>query len=92
VVTICAITLAGLILASPLGKRVAALLALPAYYLIVEVLVPASLISSPYEFTSGWVGSLRITLSLLPLAVLVCLALRAAVRAVRHVPASGQPS
>jgi hypothetical protein len=84
--------LAGLTLASPLGKRAATLLALPAYYLIVYILTPPPMIGRPYVSAPGSAGPLRITLSLLPLAVLLCVAFRAALRAVRHIPASGQQS
>jgi len=78
VITVCAMPLAGLTLASPLGKRVATLLALPAYYLIVYILTPPPMIGGPYVSTPGSAGPLRITLSLLPLAVLLCVAFRAA--------------
>ncbi len=53
----CAVTLSGMALASPLGKRVAALLALPVYYLIVELLVPPSMTGGPYERHIGVGGA-----------------------------------
>ena len=74
-------------LASPPGKRVAALLALPVYYLIVELLVPPSMTGGPYNATSGWEGPLRITLTILPFAVLLCVIFAAALRAAPHAPA-----
>jgi hypothetical protein len=89
-VTACGATLAGMLLASALSKRVATLLALPAYYLIVELVVPPSSIGGPYEFTSGWVGPLRITLTVLPFAVLLCVALVATLRSARHAEAGSR--
>ena len=83
-ITACAVTLSGMALASPLGKRVAVLLALPVYYLIVELLVPPSMTGGPYNHTSGWEGPLRITLTILPLAVLLCVILTAVLGAVPH--------
>ena len=46
------------------------------------------MIGGPYEFTSGWVGPLRITVTILPFAVLACVALAVALR--QHAPADGQ--
>jgi hypothetical protein len=69
---------------------VAALLTLPAYYLIVELLVPPSMTGGPYNATSGWEGPLRITLTILPFAVLLCVTLTAALRAVPHARAGSQ--
>jgi len=54
VITACAVVLAGMTLASPLARRVAALLALPVYYPAATLLVPPSMIGGPYEVTSGW--------------------------------------
>ena len=65
----------GLALAIPLG-------------LIMGFLVPPSMIGGPYEFTSGRVGPLRITVTILPFAVLACVALAVALR--QHAPADGQ--
>src|ERR1039458_2716895 len=42
------------------------------------------MIGGPYEFTSGWVGPLRITVTILPSAVLACVALAVALR--QHAP------
>jgi hypothetical protein len=89
-VTACVVTLGGTALASQLGKRVAALLALPVYYLVVELLVPPSMTGGPYDATSGWEGPLRLTLTALPFAVLACVALAAALRSGRRVPAGGR--
>jgi hypothetical protein len=86
VIAACAVTLAGMTLASPLAKRVAAFLALPVYYLIATFLVPASMIGGPYEVTSGWEGPLRVTVTCAPFAVLFCVALVVALRTVRHTP------
>jgi hypothetical protein len=61
VITVCAVTLAEMTLASPLARRVAAFLAFPVYYLIATLLVPPSMIGGPYEVTSGWEGPLRVT-------------------------------
>ena len=91
-ITACGATLAGMMLATALSKRVATLLALPVYYLIVEFAVPPSSIGGAYESTSGWVGPLRITLTVLPLAVLLGVALVAALRLARHTrPAAAKP-
>jgi hypothetical protein len=86
VITACAVTLAGMTLASPLARRVAACLALPVYYLIATFLVPPSMIGGPYEVTSGWEGPLRVTVTCAPFAVLLCVALVVALRTVRHTP------
>ena len=67
-------------LASPRAKRVARLLALPAYYLAVESLVPPSLSGLSHGGAPGWPGLLQIALILLPLVVLLWLALRTALR------------
>ena len=82
----CAIALSGMAVASPLAQRAGVLLALPVYYLVVELLVPPSVTGGPYEVTSGWEGPLRVTLTVLPFAVLACAALAAALRAARHAP------
>jgi hypothetical protein len=89
-ITACGVTVAGMVLASPLSKRVVTLLALPVYYLIMEFLVPPSMTGGPYESTSGWVGPLRITVTILPFAILACVMLAAALRGIRHTPAHGQ--
>jgi hypothetical protein len=89
-ITACGVTVAGMVLASPLSKRVVTLLALPVYYLIMELLVPPSMTGGPYESTSGWVGPWRITVTILPFAMLACVALAATLHAIRRTPAHGQ--
>jgi hypothetical protein len=86
VTTACAVILAGMTLASPVARRVAAFLALPVYYLIATLLVPPSMIGGRYEVTSGWDGPLRVTVTCAPFAVLLCVALVVALRTVRHTP------
>jgi hypothetical protein len=86
VITACAVTLAGMTLASPLAKRVAVFLALPVYYLIATFLVPPSMTGGAYESESGWEGPLRVAVTCAPFAVLLCVALVVALRTVRHTP------
>jgi hypothetical protein len=86
VITACAVTLAGMALASPLARRVAAFLAIPVYYLIVQFLVPPSVTGGPYEAISGWEGPLRVMLTCAPFAVLLGVALAVAMRTIRHTP------
>ena len=90
VTTACVVTLAGMTLASPLARRVAACLAIPAYYLVATLLVPPSLIGGPYEVTSGWEGPLRVTVTCAPFAVLLGVAFVVALRTVRHAPAGSR--
>ena len=52
--------------------------------------MPPSMTGGPYDATSGWEGPLRVTVTCLPFAVLLCVALVAALRAVRHAPAGGR--
>ena len=80
----CAMTLSGMAVASALSQRAGVLLALPVYYLVVELLVPPSVTGGRYQVTSGWEGPLRVTMTVLPFAVLACVALTAALRAARH--------
>ena len=87
VITACVLTLAGMTLASPLARREAAFLAVPVYYLIAAFLVPPSMIGGPYEVTSGWEGPLRVTVTCVPFAVLLCVAFVVVLRTVRHAPA-----
>jgi hypothetical protein len=92
VIAACAVTLAGMTLASPLARRVAVFLALPVYYLIATFVVPPSEIGGPYESVSGWEGPLRVTVTCAPFAVLFCVALVVALRTVRHSPSiAGKP-
>jgi len=90
VITACTVTLAGMTLAPPLARRVAAFLALPVYYLIASFLVPPSMIGSRYEVTSGWEGPLRVTVTCAPFAVLLCVALVAVLRTARRAPADSR--
>jgi hypothetical protein len=56
----------------------------------MEFLVPPSMTGGPYESTSGWVGPLRIRVTILPFAMLACVVLAAALRGIRPTPAGGQ--
>ena len=90
-VTIVALTLAGMALVSRLSRRIMVLLSFPLYYLVLGFAVLPSVVQSAYSAESGWSGPLRITLTFLPLGALLVLALAAAARTVRHtVPAGGQ--
>jgi hypothetical protein len=86
VITACVVALAGMTLASPLARRVAAFLALPAYYLIATFLVPPSITGGPYVSMSGWEGPLRVTVTCAPFAVLLCVAVVVGLRTVRRTP------
>lgn len=91
VVTIVALTLAGMTLASRLSRRIMVLLSFPLYYLVLGFAVLPSIVLSVGSAESGWFGPLRITLTFLPLGALLVLALAAAARTVRHtVPAHGR--
>jgi hypothetical protein len=87
-ITLVTITLAGMALATPLSRRVATVLSIPAYYLVVGYLVFPT-ISGPGN-ASGWEGPERITLTVLPFAVLIGVALAAALRSARHESAGGR--
>jgi hypothetical protein len=89
VITLVAITLAGMAVATPLSRRVALALAIPAYYLVVRILVLPSM-SGPPSNEEGWEGPLRVSLTILPFAVLLCMALVMARRTVRHTPVDGR--
>jgi hypothetical protein len=91
VVTIVALTLAGMALASRLSRRIMVLLSFPLYYLVLGFAVLPSVVQSAYSAESGWSGPLRITLTFLPIGALLLLVLAAAARTVRHtVAADGQ--
>jgi hypothetical protein len=90
VIVLAAITLAGMAVATPLSRRVALALSIPAYYLVVGHLVPPSFSGSFGVSEAGWEGSLRVSLTVLPFAVLLCVALVVARRTVRRVPADGR--
>jgi hypothetical protein len=89
VITLAAITLAGMAVATPLSRRVALALSLPVYYLVVGYLVPPSFSGSPGVNEAGWEGPLRISLTVLPLAVLLCVALMVTRRTVRRASVDG---
>ena len=89
-VTVVAITLAGMMVATPLSRRVALALSIPAYYLVVGYLVPPSFSGSLGYSEAGWEGPLRVSLTVLPFAVLLCVALVVARRTARHTPAGGR--
>jgi hypothetical protein len=84
------VVLTGMILTSPLIRRLAILLSVPAYYVTVGFLVPPLIDTGLGVSTSVWDGPLRITLSCLPVAVAVCVLLPAAVRSARHTPAGSR--
>ena len=88
VITLVAITLAGMMVATPLSRRVALALSIPAYYLVVQHLVLPSISGPGNEM--GWEGPLRVSLAVLPFAVLLCVALVAARRTGRHTPAGSR--
>lgn len=75
-------------MATPLSRRVALVLSIPAYYLVAAQLVLPS-ISGP-DNQSGWLGPLRVTVTVLPFAALLCVALVAARRAARRAAAGGR--
>jgi hypothetical protein len=78
VITVIAVSMAGMMAASPLSRRIMILLSALAYYFIVGLVVMPSMVGGPYEVASGWVGPLRITLTCLPLATAIaCLAIMA---------------
>ena len=90
IVSLVAITLAGMMVATPLSRRVALALSIPAYYLVVGYLVPPSFSGSLGVSEAGWEGPLRVSLTVLPFAVLLCVALVVARRTVRRAPADGR--
>ncbi len=87
VVTVVTSTLAAMTVATPLSRRAALVLSIPAYYLVAGQLVLPS-ISGP-DNESGWLGPLRVTVTVLPFAVLLCVALVARVAA-RRAAAGGR--
>ena len=90
-ITVIAVSMGGMAAASPLSRRVMVLLSALAYYFIVGLVVLPSMVGGPYEYTSGWVGPLRITLTCLPLAAaIVCLAIMALRSAHQTSPGDGQ--
>jgi hypothetical protein len=85
VVTLVALTLGGMALASRLSRRIMVLLSFPLYYLALGYAVLPSVVYSLGSEESGWFGPLRMTLTFLPITALLVLALAAAARAVRHI-------
>jgi hypothetical protein len=83
VITLAVITVAAMVLASPLSRRIIALLLIPLYYWVTGFVVPLSLVSQPGIEMSGWDGPLRLTLTTLPVIALLCVA-AAALRRSAH--------
>jgi hypothetical protein len=89
-ITVIAVSVAGMMAASPLSRRIAAVLSVPAYYCIVGLLVMPSMIGNAFGEVSGWEGPLRITLTFLPLAAIIFVAIVVVLRSSQHtVPAGG---
>jgi hypothetical protein len=90
-ITVIAVSMGGMVATSPLSRRVMVLLSALAYYLIVGLIVMPSMVGGPFEYTSGWVGPLRVTLTCLPLAAaIVCLAIMAFRSAQQTSPGDGR--
>ena len=66
------------------------LLSVFAYYVVVGLLVPPLLATGGGGTVVSWDGTLRITLSLLPFAVILGVLLAAALRSGRRPPAGGR--
>jgi hypothetical protein len=75
------VTMAGLVVISPLSRRVMVLLAVPAYFFAAGSVVPLAQIQTAGQTAAGWEGPVRVALIGLPLAVLAGVALAAALRA-----------
>jgi hypothetical protein len=92
-IPVIALAIAGTAMTSALGWRVAALLAVPAFYAAAQFLVMPSVIGTIYLVMPGWEGPLRITLTFLPVAVLlgVAVAIARAVQAGHHAAAASGP-
>jgi hypothetical protein len=89
-IAVIAVILAGMILASPLTRRLASLLWVPAYFVVVGFLVPPLFETGPSGTGAVWDGSLRIAVTCVPFAVTLGVLLAAALRAVRRAPAGGR--
>lgn len=90
-ITVIAVSTGGMVATSPLSRRVMVLLSALAYYFIVGLVVMPSMVGGPYEYTSGWVGPLRVTLTCLPLAAAIaCLAIMAFRSAQQTSPGDGR--
>jgi len=92
-IPVIALAIAGTAVTSALGWRVAALLAVPAFYAAAQFLVMPSIIGTIYVSMPGWEGPLRITLTFLPVAALlgVAVAIARAVQAGHHAAAASGP-
>ena len=66
------------------------LLSALAYYFILGLVVMPSMVGGPYEFTSGWVGPVRVTLTCPLAAAIVCLAIMALRSAHQTNPGDGR--
>lgn len=84
------VILSGMVLASPLIRRLAILLSVLAYYVTIGFLVPPLIDTGVGVSTAVWDGPLRIMLSCLPVAVALCVLLPAAFRASRHTSAGSR--
>jgi hypothetical protein len=91
-VTIAAISviLTGMMLGSPLNRRLGCLLSVLAYYAIVGWLVPPLAYTGPGWTAAVWGGPLRIMLSFLPFAVILGVLLARALRSIRRAAAGGR--
>lgn len=81
---IAAVTVPSMAIASPLSRRIVALLSLPLCYWVLSFAVLPSWIPFYVGGASNWAGPLRADLAWVPAAVLWCLALALALR-----PAAG---
>jgi hypothetical protein len=94
IIAVAATGLALLAASSPYGRRSAALLLIPGYYLALGWLVAPSMTGATAfdSGTSGWEGLPRIMLTCAPLAIAVSVAAIMAVRYIRRpLPAASQP-
>jgi hypothetical protein len=89
-IAVITVILSGMMLASPLSKRLGILLSVFAYYVVVGLFVPPLLATGGGGTVVSWDGTLRITLSLLPFAVILGVLLAAALRSGRRAPAGGR--
>jgi hypothetical protein len=89
-VAVIGIIIAGMMLSTPLNKRLGILLSIPAYYVVIGFLVLPRVENSPYGSMAVWDGPLRITLTVFPFAVLLYVALRVALSSARRASAGGR--
>ena len=85
-----AFVIAGMTLASPVAKRLAILVSIPAYYVVTGFLVLPRLAAGGGGTVEVWDGPLRIALTVIPFAVLAYVALAAALRRARHASPGGR--